>query len=50
MIKFLENTYKLQTQNKARGLVVTNCVLKLVMNKIEKELHLFLEKFEITCR
>jgi hypothetical protein len=50
MIKFLDVGYLINCRHKIkRGdkLVVTSCVLKVIRHKIEKGLHLFLEKFEI---
>ena len=50
MIKFLDVGYLINCRHKIKRedkLVVTSCVLKVIRHKIEKGLHLFLEKFEI---
>jgi len=53
MIKFLDVGYLINCRHKLKQkdrLVVTSCVLKVIRHKIEKGLHLFLEKFEIIRR
>jgi hypothetical protein len=53
MIKFLDVGYLINCRHKIKReekLVVTSCVLKVIRHKIEKGLHLFLEKFEIIRR
>jgi len=50
MIKFLDVGYLINCRHKIKQkdrLVVTSCVLKVIRRKIEKGLHLFLERFEI---
>jgi hypothetical protein len=50
MIKFLDVGYLINCRHKIKQkdrLVVTSCVLKVIRHKIEKGLHLFLERFEI---
>ena len=50
MIKFLDVGYLINCRHKIKQedkLVVTSCILKVIRHKIEKGLHLFLEKFEI---
>jgi hypothetical protein len=50
MIRFLDVGYLINCRYKIKRedkLVVTSCVLKVIRRKIEKGLHLFLEKFEI---
>jgi hypothetical protein len=50
MIKFLDVGYLINCRHKIKRedkLVVTSCVLKVIRHKIEKGLHLFLEKFEM---
>jgi len=50
MIKFLDVGYLINCRHKIKQedkLVVTSCVLKVIRHKIEKGLHLFLEKFEM---
>jgi hypothetical protein len=50
MIKFLDVGYLINCKHKIKQkdrLVVTSCVLKVIRHKIEKGLHLFLERFEI---
>jgi hypothetical protein len=50
MIKFLDVGYLINCRHKIKQedkLVVTSCVLKVIRRKIEKELHIFLEKSEI---
>jgi hypothetical protein len=50
MIKFLDVGYLINCRHKIKQedkLIVTSCVLKVIRHKIEKGLHLFLEKFEI---
>jgi hypothetical protein len=50
MIKFLDVGCLINCRHKIKQedkLVVTSCVLKVIRYKIEKGLHLFLEKFEI---
>jgi len=50
MIKFLDVGHLINCRHKIKQkdrLVVTSCVLKVIRHKIEKGLHLFLERFEI---
>jgi hypothetical protein len=50
MIKFLDVGYLINRRHKLKQkdrLVVTSCVLRVIRHKIEKGLHLFLERFEI---
>ena len=50
MIKFLDVGYLINCRHKIKQedkLAVTSCILKVIRHKIEKGLHLFLEKFEI---